>query len=452
MKSIKTKLLIIGAGSAGLAARAEFAKYSEDYLVVDSGPLGTLCARVGCMPSKSFLYYAHSLKKIQQLEEQKILSRAPEADVAQVFEQTRKLRDRFVKSVEDSINKWRESHLLIGEALFMSPHQVSVGEKVIEAEKIIVATGAKTNFPSSWEAIRGKEFSSDNLFELRDNVPYSMFFVGMGAVGLELGQALSYLGVEVMGADASKNFAGLSHPQLQEQAKSYFSSQMDIEFGKAQLKSVLAPNKILIDMTSSGRVLEASSVFMSSGRRPALENLELERAGVELSENGNPNISQDTLLAKGSQNIYFCGDAESEHALLHEARDEGRFAARHALGYERKFERRTPLRVIFTDPAIFVAGESYRELLDSGISFDVAECDFKGYGKAIIEDREVGGLRIFISNDVIVGAEGFGLHADHLGTLLASFVERGLTVKQALSQTYYHPTMEESVATALKNL
>jgi dihydrolipoamide dehydrogenase len=142
---------IIGAGTAGLTARAEVSKRTENYVVLDGGILGTTCARVGCMPSKSLIQVANAFHEQLLLKKFKISDKqiAP-LDFRKVMMHVRRLRDKFVGGVERGMDSWRQ-HLIRKNARFVDVHTLDLGDEKIRAEKIIIATGSRPVVPAAWK-------------------------------------------------------------------------------------------------------------------------------------------------------------------------------------------------------------------------------------------------------------------------------------------------------------
>jgi len=150
--------------------------------------------------------------------------------------------------------------------------------------------------------------------------------------------------------------------------------------------------------------------------------------------------------------LFIAGDVNKKRALLHEAADEGRIAAYNALHPIQCFKRRTPLRIIFTEPNIVIVGKGYKEL-DSD-DFVTGEVDFSDQGRAKIMHHNQGLLRIYGSkkDGTLLGAEMIAPDGEHLGHLLAWSIEQQLTVFDLLKMPFYHPVLEEGMRTALRDL
>jgi len=178
----KYQVAIIGAGTAGLSARREVAKKTDDYIVIDDGPLGTTCARVGCMPSKVLIQVADDYHRRLDFEAQGIKGTAQlSVDMSDVMKHVRKLRDRFVRGVTTEMEGWTSTHLLRKRARLSSLNTIDVGDETIYAEKIIIATGSRPIVPKSWSHVRDYLIDTDHFFEL-ENIPAKVAVIGLTAV------------------------------------------------------------------------------------------------------------------------------------------------------------------------------------------------------------------------------------------------------------------------------
>ena len=154
----KVKIVVIGAGSAGLYALSEIRKKTDDFLLINKGPLGTTCARVGCMPSKSLIQAGADASRPYIKE--KFISESGDA-----LTRVRSQRDSFVSGViESSIDPIRD-RFIDGHARFVEPGVISVNQKTIEAEKVFIATGSRPVIPESWQQFENLILTSDNIFE-----------------------------------------------------------------------------------------------------------------------------------------------------------------------------------------------------------------------------------------------------------------------------------------------
>ena len=241
----KYDVAIIGAGTAGLTARKEVEKKTSNYLIIDDGPLGTTCARVGCMPSKVLIQAANDFHRRHVLKQEGILGAdSITIDRKKTMEHVRSLRDRFVRGVKSSLPSY-ENKLKRKRAKFISDHILDLGDEQIQAEKFIIATGSSPIVPGPWQKYREHLLTTDEFFELEE-LPETMAVIGLGVIGIELGQALNRLGVNVIAAGLGKEIGGLTEPELQDYTLKKLSEEMAIYTEGADIVGYDNKGKLLI--------------------------------------------------------------------------------------------------------------------------------------------------------------------------------------------------------------
>ena len=197
MSKYEFDVAILGSGTAGMGAYREATKYTDRVALIDGGVLGTTCARVGCMPSKLLIAAAEAYHKAQHTELFGIKSGKPQIDGKAVMDRVRSERDRFVGFVLEAVEGFDVGERIREYAKFVDPHtlELTSGRK-ITARNIVIATGSRPNIPSPFQAAGDRLVVNDDVFEW-EKLPRSVAVFGAGVIGLELGQALSRLGVRV---------------------------------------------------------------------------------------------------------------------------------------------------------------------------------------------------------------------------------------------------------------
>lgn len=440
------RLIILGAGTAGLSAFKEARRHTDDILLVDPGPLGTTCARVGCMPSKALLQIAHEVHASQRLRRQQLLGgTGGDINSAAVMTRVRELRDRFAAGPKRSVEALGERFVRAA-ARFVSADTLDLEGRHVSADAIIVATGSQPLVPAEWHLLPPERLlTSDSLFELK-SLPRRIGVIGLGPIGLELGQALARLGVEVHLFGRSPRIAGLNDSDVNAVAFAAMQSELAIHIAAEVHPEVTGSG---IRLRADEESIEVDAVLLATGRRPNLAGLGLECLGLELDQHGRPAFDHQRLRV-GTTSIYFAGDVSGIAPLMHEAADEGRLAAYHALHPEaRCLARRTPLAIVFTSPQIARVGSTPGELPQGHL---VGRSDFNNQGRALIVGQ--GGL-LHVYADAqgrLLGAEMFTPGGEHLAHQLAWLVQLGITAEQALQLPFYHPVLEEGLRTALQDL
>jgi len=445
-------VVIVGAGTSGLSARKVVSKYTQNYVIVDDGILGTTCARVGCMPSKAFIQVANDFHRRNFFQEIGIAGAdALKIDSEKVMSHTRKLRDRFVRSVLGGMEDWKEQHFIGKRARFVDRNVIDLGDEKIFGKRIISATGSSPIIPKPWLEFADFFVDTNAFFELQ-MLPRSIGVVGLGVIGIELGQALHRLGIDVVGISQGRTIAGLSDPKLVEYTSEKLSQEMALDFSGVQSLSRKG-DKLSIRTADKEYLVEKA--LISVGRRPNLSELGIENLRVNLDERGIPYFNEKSCQLRDAENIFIAGDVDGVRAILHESADDGAIAGYNACQEKaEEYKRRTWLGITFSSPNIATVGKRYSDLMKEKIDFEYGEVSFEGQGRSIVMLSEKGHLRVYgdRGNNRLLGAELFAPSGEHIAHSLAWVISQKMTVGEVLRLPFYHPVVEEGLRTALRDL
>jgi len=450
---------IVGAGTAGLRAYKQVREHTDDVVVIDPGPLGTTCARVGCMPSKLLIaaaHAAHDAGRAWQFGSD--VRRTPEIDGTAVMDRVRRERDRFVGFLTDAAEAWPERVHVRGRATFVGPNTLQIdGEDtgLIRAAVIILATGSRPVVLPFLQGLGDRLLVNDDVFDWTD-LPASVAVFGPGVIGLELGQALHRLGVRVRVFGVQGLVGPLTDPAVRDAARRAFAAEFHLH-DNAQVSSVAREgDEVVISWTDAdgAHTDRFAYVLSATGRRPNTDRLGLPDIGVPLDRRGLPPVDPGTLQVD-DRPILLAGDALGDRPILHEAADEGVLAGRNAVQLLRHaplqtLTRRSSLAIVFSDPGIAMVGTAFRDLPSDAV---VGEVSYDDQGRSRVMLRNQGLLRVYADRQTgrLLGAEMVGPDAEHLAHLLAWAHQTGLTVAQMLKLPFYHPVVEEGVRTALQH-
>lgn len=441
--------VIVGAGTAGLSALREVRRYTDDFLVVNDGHWGTTCAAVGCMPSKALIEVANAFHHRKLFAQFGLRgAEALRADIPAVLTHVRRLRDGFVKGPESVPDDLGE-RAIKGFARLAGADCIEVNGRRIKARSIILAPGSRPVLPEPWRAFGERILTTDTLFEQKD-LPQRIAVIGMGAIGVELAQALARLGLTVAAFDNSERLAGISDDEVLAAFRPLLERELTLHLGgSAELKDTASGIRI----NGAGGEFEADAVLAAMGRRPNIEGLGLETLGVPLSDRGMPRVDPTTLRI-GDSSVFLVGDANAHRPLMHEAADEGYIASQFAApgADPQGFCRRTPLSVVFCSPQVAHVGQAITDIPENRRVTGTA--DFSSQGRVRITGKAAGVLRVHADAQKgrLLGADMCIPDAEHLAHLLALAIEQEMTVQQLLAMPFYHPVVEEGLRSALRDL
>lgn len=462
--SMTVDVAVIGAGTAGMNAYSTLRRAGARAVLIDQGPLGTTCARVGCMPSKAVLHAAQRWDGLRQLmpagmPQAQWRAALPKghATPQQLWQEALQIRDQLVQGNVRQLHALADSDLLQTGARFAAPDLLELGDgRRVQARAFVVATGSEARKPAQLQEQLGAALiTTDELFALHD-LPHSVAVWGMGAIGLEMGVALSRLGVQVVATGRNPVLAKIADPEVAKAAQTYFAHQMPMALG---CRDVLAERRgDMVRFEAGALKADVQYVLVTQGRSPRLADLALDQAGVRFDAQGRPLWDRASLRCLDSR-VFLAGDATGERPLMHEAAQEGTIAAQQALravGDARWQDlpvrgRSVPLSIVFSAPDVAEVGLRFSELPPEAV---VVTARGAGNGRSKIMQAPEHVLRLYAdpASRQLLGASLLCAGGEHLAHLLAWAIQRADTVEQLLALPYYHPTVEEMLDNALRDL
>jgi dihydrolipoamide dehydrogenase len=464
MKTLHFDVAVIGAGSAGLPAFRGAKAAGASAVLIEGGAYGTTCARVGCMPSKLLIAAAEAAHAARRTAPFGVhVDGAVRIDGREVMARVKGERDRFVGFVVESTKSIPAEERLIGYARFIDDNVLQVDDHTrVHAKSIVIATGSSPYVPAMYQALGDRAIVNDDVFAW-DDLPRKVAVVGAGVIGLELGQALAWLGVDVTMLGARGRVGPLSDPAIKDYARNVFGATFHFEPHAEVEAASLESDSVRLRYRDGNRAVREDTfdyVLVTAGRRPNVDKLGLGNTTLAVDARGVPLFDPVTLQA-GNHAVFIAGDANDVLPLLHEAADEGRIAGENAGRYRnvlpgakpdlKPLVRRAPISVIFSEPGIAMVGSRYVDLAPG--SFVTGEVSFEDQGRSRVMLRNRGLMHVYVdmASRRFVGAEWIGPDAEHIAHLLSWAVQMNLTVDDMLAMPFYHPVVEEGLRTALRS-
>jgi len=448
---------IIGAGTAGMRAYRAAVKETSSVLLIEGDQYGTTCARVGCMPSKLLIAAADAVHHGMSADVFGVHFDAPSIDGKAVMKRVREERDRFVSFVIEAVESWPQDHRVKAHATFINDNELKLSDgRGVRADRIVVATGSRPSIPPPFKPLGDRLIVNDDVFDW-EALPGSIAVFGAGVIGLELGQALSRLGVRTTLFGRDCLVGPLSDEAVRKAARDIFTRELTFHPDGDVTRMENIGDGVEIDFIEDGatHTEKFDYVLAATGRAPNTDKLALENTNLERDARGVP--THNPMNAQTSvPHIFIAGDAANDIPLLHEAADEGFLAGYNAANYPeiRSFAKSSPVSVLFSDPQIMMCGESHAALEAREADFAVGQVDWSDQGRARVMGLNQGLLRVYGERCTgrFLGAEMVGPRAEHIAHLLAWAHQSHLTVQEMLERPFYHPVIEEGVRTALREL
>lgn len=448
LSKLTCDVAVIGAGTAGIAAERAARQRGKTTLLIDPEFRGTLCATTGCMPSKLLIAAAQAAHDAARAPVFGIHPGPMRIDGAAVMSRVREERDRFAGFTRDSFDDLPDGTALRGRARFVGPTLLELQDgRRIRAGAVVIATGSHALVPKPFHDLGPRVLTNETIFDLPD-LPRTLAVIGGGAIGLELAQAMGRLGVAVTLFDRETRLAKARCDVVHDALCVAVARDITLCLG-VDTKASAAPDGIRLSWTgghSGQRVFD--NVLVATGRPPNLDGLNLTAAELTLDDHGTPVFDRQTMQC-GDAPVFIAGDANADVPLLHEASTEGAIAGRNAASFPAitPSPRSTAFALTFTDPPLASIGRG----TDQGVI--CGQSDYGNQGRARVEARAEGAMTIYADDQGrLIGADLCCPGAGHLAHLLAWAVQSGATASGLLEMPFYHPTLEEGMKGALREI
>jgi dihydrolipoamide dehydrogenase len=450
-ETIKTEVVVIGAGPGGYAAAFRAADLGKKVVLIDKDTsLGGVCLNRGCIPSKALLHLTKLIVDSKEAKNKGVVFEKPKINIKEI----RRWKNTVISKLSSGIfhlAKARKVKTLTGTARLRSANELELNNKKstisLFFEKAIIATGSVSRTISTLPEDPNRIIGSKQALELH-SIPKNLLVVGGGYIGLEMGSVYSALGARVTVVERLPHLL----TEIDQDLVKPLQRKLSLQLEKIYLKSTLVSGKetkkgINITLkTPNGEIRDTyDKVLVSVGRKPNTENLGLENAGIEADKKGF--LPVDKFQRTTTQNIYAIGDVVGNPMLAHKAAYEGTIAAEHIAGLSSQFDARAIPAVVFTNPEIAWVGLTETKAKEDSIYYKKGEFPWTASGKAIIGGFQGGKTKILFNPETkqVLGAGIVGQGAGDLVSEIALAIEMGADAEDLRQTIHPHPTLSETI-------
>ncbi|WP_135665123.1 dihydrolipoyl dehydrogenase family protein [Halorhabdus rudnickae] len=451
---MKTHVAIVGAyGSAGGAVARELAADPEiELTLIDDGdPGGGLCIQAGCMPSKELISAAEH--RFAARADDRLTGSLPEVDLERVVQQKDEHTSNWAAGRRNGIEGLADRdhvEFIHGTAQFVDDRVIEVGDRRIEPDYVVVATGSTLDVPPIPGIDDVPVQTSADVFDATE-FGDSAVVLGLGYVGLELAPYLSEAaGMDVTGVEVLPELVPEADDGFGEELAEHYRDAFDMDLllnaEARQIEETDEGVAVTVDHEGEAQRLEADQLFVFTGRRPNLDGLGLEKTSLSPEEDW----VADTMQARDDDRVFVVGDANGREPILHVGKHQATTAANniqaHRSGESLESYQSVHHHVIFSAlgrlPFVRV-GHSAESATAAGIehvTVDTAAAD-DGVFKA--KDAPEGRARLVVGTDgTVLGYQGLHYHADAMAKTMQLAIEMELDVRE-IPDRAYHPTTPE---------
>ena len=429
-------LIIVGAGSAGLTAAEFGASLGARVALVERQRIGGDCTWYGCVPSKALLHVAKTVKQARSASRFGLkLSEDRPVDMSEVR--------NYIDEAIAEIYQWETpEHLAAegidvvqGNASFVDPYTIQVGERQLRGKNFLIATGA-TPFIPPIPGLKAAAYHTNKTIFANERLPHNLITIGAGPIGLELSQSYRYLGADVTVVDV--DILPNADPAVSELMANLFRKE-GIKFVPGLVEKVSAPANDLIELTVDGTTIQGDMLLVAVGRRPSMAGLRSARAGVNEALHG---LEVNESLQTNVPHIYGAGDCLGGPQFTHYAGWQGFQAARNALlpGNDNGFTKVLPW-AIYSSPEIAQVGLNEVEAQhEYAAELTVLKRPLGRVDRAVTDDDLDGFIKVMVHKGKVVGATIVAERAGEMITEFALAMKNDLTLRDLASTLHAYPS------------
>ena len=430
---------VIGAGSAGLSVAAGAARLGARTVLFERDRMGGDCLNTGCVPSKALLAAARAAYVARNSAGLGVDGSGVAIDFARVMAHVRAVIDRIAP--HDSAERFEQLGVRVipEEARFVSPREVESASLRVRAKRIVIATGSVAMVPPIPGLESVSYLTNESIFEL-SVLPAHLLIVGGGPIGVEMAQAFLRLGSKVTLIE-QRNLLPRDEPELVAMLKSRLAAEGLVLHEHTQITAVAGTEAgIVLTLAGGHKSLTGSHLLIATGRRPRLDGLALEKAGISWSERG---VAVDARLRTRNTRVYALGDSNGGPLFTHAAGYQAGLFVRNGLfGLSARADYRTLPWVTYSDPELAHVGLTEAEARRRwGDRVRVIRCAFADNDRAQCEADTTGGIKIITdARGRIHGVSLLGAEAGELLGLWSLAMAQRLTLRAITQLILPYPT------------
>lgn len=450
-------VVVIGSGPGGYVSAIRCAQLGFKTAIIEKySVLGGTCLNVGCIPSKALLSSSHHYyEALKHFDEHGIEISEVKLNLEKMIGRKQNVVDQTTGGIQFLMNK-NNIQVFEGLGSFVDANHIKItksnGEsEVIESKNIIIATGSKPSNLPFINIDKDRIITSTEALKLKE-VPKHLVIIGGGVIGIELGQVYLRLGAQVsvvefmdriipgMDSALSKELTKVLKKQGMKFYTSHKVQSVERQGEMVQVKAENAKGEIIL--------LEGDYTLVSVGRRPYTEGLNVENAGIKVSNRGQIEVNEH--LQTSVSNIYAIGDVVRGAMLAHKAEEEGVLVAEILAGQKPHIDYNLIPGVVYTWPEVAAVGKTEEQLKTDGIAFKSGSFPFKALGRARAGGDTDGFVKILADEktDEILGIHMIGPRCADLIAEAVVAMEFRASAEDISRMSHAHPTFAEAIKEA----
>jgi len=448
-------VLVVGSGSGMMIADAAV-NSGKTVAVVEMAKLGGTCLNVGCIPSKMVIYPADMVNQIRHAEQLGIKVTIDEIDFPFIMRRTKEFVEHDRQPMEDAITQIEGLSFYPVQGEFIDDYTMQVGDEVIKADTIFLASGARPFIPP----IKGIEdidyLTNDNVWDMTER-PESMVIVGGGLIAVEMAHFFSSMGVDVSLLSRSPRLIKNGEPEVSEILLTSMRQRMHIETDIEVKEIEKKGDRLLVKAKTKGgedKEYDVETIFIAAGRKSNADLLKVEKTGVNVDKRGYIIVDEEYMTSK--KNIIAFGDAIGRKMFKHVANAEAQVVwQKYSHGHSHQMNYDLVPYAAFSWPQVAAVGITEAQVKERGIKYLIGEYNYRDTAKGAAMAEEDGYVKVLLTSEEnkILGASIIGPFAPILIQEIISVMNAGDgTVHPIADAMHIHPALSEVVQRAFFNL
>ena len=424
---MKTDIIIIGSGPGGYRTAGYALQQGKQVVIIEKAEAGGTCLNSGCIPTKCLAHDAE----------------ANASDFPAAAERKRNVMNQLRQGIEQLLSAPGIT-LVRGEATFKDARTVTVDGIDYEADDIIIATGSSSKMPPVEGIDNPRVITSTEALNFQ-TLPAEIVIIGAGVIGMEFASILSRFGAKVSVIEYLKECLPVIDKDIAKRVRKQIEKLQGVTFYMDSAVKVINDNEVVFVSNKNGKETRlecpACPVLIATGRKPNIEGLNLEAAGVEYSPKG---ITVNDNMLTSVPHIYAIGDVTGRQMLAHAATFMGFRAVNAIVGKADKIRFDIMPSAIFTYPEAAAVGLTEDQCKQQGIECRALKGYYRANGKALAIDEPEGMVKLIAGADgKILGCTSYGAHSADIVQEVTAYMNCNATVADIAYSVHIHPTLSE---------
>jgi pyruvate/2-oxoglutarate dehydrogenase complex dihydrolipoamide dehydrogenase (E3) component len=452
---MKYDAIIIGSGQAGNPLSHQLADLGWTVALIEKSHLGGTCINTGCTPTKTMVHRAQVAHYARRAARWGVQSGQVSVDLARIVLQKDQIVQSFRDGQQRQVDRRPNLRLYCGQARFVGPHQIKVGEHLLESEKIFIDTGARPLIPGIPGLDTVDYLTNERIMELTQ-LPVHLIILGGGYVGLEFGQMFNRFGSRVTIIHHSEQILPREDPEVSAELQKALAAEGVAFLLNTRTTAVEKKDGSIILAIEGSHGLSTvtgSNLLVATGRLPNSDDLGVDKAGIETDNKGF--IKVNGRLETNVPGIWALGDVKGGPAFTHISYND--FQIVYANLVEDRtlsVENRIVPYCVFTDPQLGRVGMTEKEARAKGYKLKIGKIPMTGVARALERDETAGLMKIVVDamNDHILGASILSSEAGELVQILGTLMLSNQPYTLLKGAVYIHPTLAEGFFSLMEDV